>query len=124
MSQLDGKQIKAASIPDSALVNAPGRPTSADKFMTASVTTADGDVACATGITATPAGHSMVEVQVNGAAQNLKGDKTGDCYFSVDSGTTARALNAITAADKLIWNGSIAGFQLAVTDKISFLYDV
>ena|SRR5258707_1146815 len=119
----DGKQLRDASIPNAKLATPAGNPTSANKNMTAEVTTTDGSEACATGITTTPVNHSMVEVQVNGIAQNLTGDKLGDCYFSVDSGTTARALNAITAADKLFWNGTIAGFQLAVTDRISFIYN-
>ena len=96
-------------------------PSTANKAMTASVTTTDGSVACATAIASTPLGY--VEVQVNGLAQNLTGDKNGDCYFSADTGTTAKALNAISANDLLYWNGSIAGFQLAVTNKISFLYN-
>jgi hypothetical protein len=124
---LDGKQIKPASIASDRL--APGviggKPTSANKAMTASVTTVDGQSACATPITSTPAGGSYVRVAVNGLHQNL-GDavKTTDCYFSADTGTTARAISAIVATDVLYWNGSIAGFQLAATDKIDFDYNV
>ncbi len=118
-----GKQLKDGSVTNAKLATPAGNPTSANKNMTAEVTTTDGSEACATGITSTPINHSMVEVQVNGAAQNLTGTLLGDCYFSADAGVTARALNAITAADKLFWNGSIAGFQLDATDKISLIYN-
>jgi hypothetical protein len=106
------------------LLTSGGTPTANNKNMSASLTTADGQQACATGITATPSAHSNVSVVVNGTTQNLTGDKTGDCYFSADGGTTARALNAIASGDKLYWNGSIAGFQLATTDRVSFNYVV
>ena len=53
----------------------------------------------------------------------LKGDKTGDCWFSSNGGTTAKALNAIAASDVLYWKGSVAGYQLAATDKITLAYE-
>ena len=52
------------------------------------------------------------------------GDKLKDCYFSADAGATARTIAGITAADKLYWVGSVAGYQLATSDKISFTYGV
>jgi hypothetical protein len=123
---LDGKQIKPQSITADRL--APGviggKPVSANKNMAASATTADGQIACATAIAFTPASGSYVAVSVNGLHQNLgDGDKTHDCYFSGDTGTTARAMSAIVATDVLYWNGSIAGYQLATTDKIDFEYN-
>lgn len=100
-------------------------PSNSNKFMTASVTTADGDVACATGMISTPNGGSYVKVVVGGDEPEIgNGVKTKDCYFSGDAGATARAFGAVITADKLYWNGSIAGYQLAVTDKISFEYNV
>ena len=100
-------------------------PSASNKFMVASVTTADSDAACATGIAATPNSGSYVSVLVNGDCPELgNGVKTKDCYFSGDSGATARAFSAVVTADKLYWNGSIAGYQLAATDKISFEYNV
>jgi hypothetical protein len=93
--------------------------------MTASVTIIDGDVACATGIASTPASGSYVKVTINGDEPEVgNGLKTKDCYFSGDSGATARAFNTIISTDKLHWNGSIAGYQLAITDKVSFEYNV
>ncbi len=124
---LDGKQIKPASITSDRLAAGvlSGKPATANKAMAASVTTADGQIACATAIAGTPSGGSYVRVTVNGLAQEL-GDavKTSDCYFSADTGTTAKAISAIAANDVLYWNGTIAGFQLAVTDKIDFEYNV
>jgi hypothetical protein len=91
--------------------------------MAASVTVSDKDLACATALVARPAtGYPFVFV--NGAMQRL-GGLTEDCYFSADGGVTARTLGTlgnIAAGDLLYWNGSIAGFQLAVTDKITFDY--
>ena len=100
-------------------------PSTSNKFMAASATTADGDAACATGLAGTPAANSYVKVTVNGDEPEVgNGVKTKDCYFSGDSGATARAFNAVVSGDKLYWNGSIAGYQLATTDKVSFEYNV
>jgi hypothetical protein len=99
--------------------------------MAAETTTADHDEACATGISSTPAGTinangAYVGVQVNGVSYVVgDGVRTKDCYFSGDAGATARAFGAIVSGDKLYWNGSVAGFQLAAaTDKISFFFNV
>ena len=104
----------------------PAYDTTANKAMAASTTTADGQQACATAITTTPAGDGYVAVLVNGIQQVLgDGVKTKDCYFSSDSGSTARTIATITAGDVLYWNGSIAGYQLAAaTDVIDFNYGV
>lgn len=100
-------------------------PSVNNKYMVASVTTANGDAACVTGIVATPSSGSYVNVIVNGDCPEVgDGVKTKDCYFSGDSGATARAFSAVVTADKLYWNGSIAGYQLAATDKISFEYNI
>lgn len=93
-------------------------PSKLNKGMTASVTTTDGDAACATAIGATPQGYPFVDI--NGIIYQV-GDavKTTACYLSGDSGATARAIGAIVSGDTLRWNGTVAGFQLAVTDKVS-----
>lgn len=100
-------------------------PSPLNKFMTASVTVADGDVACATAIAATPVGATAyVAVYVNGLSVVVgNGVKTRDCYFSGNAGVTARAFGAIVSGDLLYWNGSIAGYELAGTDRIDFLFD-
>ncbi|GAB3735004.1 hypothetical protein [Spirosoma lituiforme] len=100
-------------------------PTISNKNMVASVTAADNDIACATGMAATPAQSSYVYVEVNGIAAAVgNAVKTADCYFSGDSGSTARALNAVVSGDKLYWVGSVAGHQLDANDRITFDYVV
>ena len=65
----------------------------------------------------------MVQVFVNGVMADLKANKSGDCYFSADAGSTARAFAAIAANDVLYWNGSVAGYQLDANDKITLVYE-
>jgi hypothetical protein len=98
--------------------------------MTASTTTNDGDLACATAVTRTPATSSTNGgyggVRVNGLHVVVgDGTKTGaDCYFSGDGGTTARAMKSIVAGDQLYWQHTIAGYNLdAATDKVDFVLD-
>lgn len=100
-------------------------PTTSNKSMAAVATTNDGDVACNTGIASTPPQDSFVLVFINGVMIEVgDGVKTKEAYFSGNSGTTARALIDITSGDKLYWNGSIAGYQLAATDRVDFGYVV
>lgn len=97
--------------------------TTNNKDVTCSTTVNDGDQACATGIAGTPTSGSVVMVFINGVAERLgDGVKTKSCYFSADTGTTPKAWSAIAAGDKLYWVGSIAGYQLAATDTVTFLY--
>lgn len=99
--------------------------TTSNKNMVASVTTADFQVACATTIAATPAGDGYVEVQINGATQTLgDGVKTGDCYFSNDSGSTALTIANIASGATLYWVQSVAGFNLAATDRVNLMYSI
>lgn len=102
----------------------------ANKNMVASVTVADGDLACATAVTFTPAlstpNGGYIGVIVNGLAQLVgDGTKVGvDCYFSRDGGVTALALRSVQAGDLLYWNLTIAGFPLGAADRVSFAYAV
>ncbi len=122
---LNGKQILDGSIPNSKLATPAGTPTKQDKYITCLATVSDFDAATASGLTATPASDGFVEVMVNGQMQHLgDGVKTADCYFSSDGGTTAKTIANIAAADILYWVGSVAGFQLAVTDKLSYNYNI
>ena len=99
--------------------------TLANKEMAASTTTSNGDQACATVLAGTPANDSYVIVFVNGLSLTVgDGVKTKACYFSSDSGSTAKTLANIASGDRLYWNGSIAGYQLAPTDVIDFVYEV
>jgi hypothetical protein len=68
------------------------------------------------------AADSGVMVFVNGVAAHLSGDKLADCYFSSDSGATAKTLTSIAKDDVLYWNGTIAGFDLETTDLITVTY--
>lgn len=97
-------------------------PVSSNKDAAAALTTADFQT---TGIViaSSPAGGSYVRVNVNGIGYTLgDGVKTKDCYFSADGGTTARAHSAIVATDTLYWVGSVAGFELATSDRIDLEY--
>ena len=101
----------------------------ANKNMAASATTADGQLGCATAVAVTPAGSSSsggyVGAALNGVLLNVgDGVKTTECYFSGDGGVTARAMKAIVSGDRIYWNGSIAGYQLAASDLFSFFYNV
>lgn len=103
---------------------APGQPTTANKAMTASTTTSDGNVACPTALAAKPYGSSYISVMINGIGVRLgDGVKTLDCYFSANGGTTAKSFANIAAGDLLYWVGSQAGYQLAsATDTLDFHY--
>ena len=98
-------------------------PVASNKEMAASLTTADFQIATATTLVDAPAAGSYIQILINGLSHTLgNAVKTKDCYFSADSGTTARAFSAITTGDSLYWVGSVAGYQLATTDKIDFNY--
>jgi len=100
-----------------------GAETSDDLNQTPNVTTADGDDSGVV-ITHTPFSDSNVQILVNGVNVNLgDGAKDQPCYFSVDGGTTARAIADIEGGDSLYWNGSIAGYELDGTDEIDVIYD-
>jgi hypothetical protein len=115
--KIPAKQLDVSGLPGDV-------PTTANRGMPGLLTALDGDLACATAITTTPSHGGAVTVFVNGAEAHLTGDLLGDCYFSGDGGVTPRAMNAVVAADKLYWRGSTAGYQIAVTDLIDFIYDV
>jgi hypothetical protein len=125
MAQLHGKQIRDGSIPNSKLQTTIGKQSTANKDMTAEVTADDFDLACADTIDATPVNDAYVRVSVNGLAVTLgDGVKTKDCYFSADSGTTAKAIAAIASGDLLYWVGSVAGYELDANDRIDFEYEI
>jgi hypothetical protein len=100
-------------------------PTPLNKAMAAVVTGGDGSLATIVAFFATPLPTSWVEVLVNGVSYQVgNGTKFGvPCYFSGDGGSTARATGFVVAGDFLYWNGSVATFQLSVTDRIDFEYE-
>lgn len=87
-------------------------------------TTGDGS---STGLTLsfTASQYSRVEVFVNGHLQILgDGVKNNvDCYFSADSGVSAKNINSLTFGDTLYWNGIYTGFDLSTSDAISIIYE-
>lgn len=102
-------------------------PTTANKDMAALTTASDGQSACATALTFTPASGSYIRIIVSKGYNPSLGDgvKTKDCYFSGDSGATAKTFANVVAGDLLYWNGSIAGAQLAAgVDTLDYDYDV
>lgn len=99
--------------------------TPANKSMPARATASDGDLACNVAVTYQPAPGAYVGVIVSGLRAAVgDGATTGcDCYFSGDGGAHARAQGQIQQGDTLHWIGSVAGFQLAPTDVIDFVYE-
>lgn len=99
-------------------------PSASNKDMTASVTTTDNDAATATAVAANNALAGYMGLRVNGIHYEVgNGTKTGvDAYLSGDAGVTARAFSAVIAGDTIHWNGSIAGFQLASSDRLDLCY--
>jgi hypothetical protein len=124
MPLIQAKQIDLTSVVG---LGSPLRP---NKNMVASVTAADNALACATTVALTPstssAGGGYIAVRVNGVGYTV-GDGTKvavPCYFSGDGGTTARTMKLVVAGDSLYWNGSVALFELAATDRIDFMFQV
>jgi hypothetical protein len=93
--------------------------------MAASTTTTDNDQGTASTVASAPALGGYVGATVNGVIVQVgNGTKVAvDSYFSGDGGATARAMSAIVAGDTWHWNGSVAGYQLATTDRINFDYE-
>lgn len=88
------------------------------------VTVADGNPISASAVAKDNVPGNAVELDVNGISYQVgNGSKVGvPSYVSGDGGATARNYNDISAGDLLYWNGTVAGFQLAVTDSFSFRY--
>lgn len=97
-------------------------PVMVDKARNPSGATSGNEQDTGLNITKSPAGGYVV-VKVNGISYEVgDGVKTKDCFFSSDGGTTARFIASIAAGDDLIWNGTVAGFDLATTDEIDLEY--
>jgi hypothetical protein len=72
----------------------------------------------------TPNSYSRIQVFVNGQLQKLgDGSTTLDCYFSSDSGFTAKSLNSLSTGDILYWNGVITKYELNSQDEITVVYE-
>lgn len=91
--------------------------------MPALITTVNGDLACIYEIYDIPV--SLIRVFLNGLELNVGGKTTPyDCYFSGDSGTTARTSGTEQQGDFLYWNTTVAGYNLDTSDILSFDYMV
>ena len=102
---------------------APSYPVSSNKEMTASVGSGNYQLATVTTMAATPSGNGYVMVFINGHMVVVgDGVRTKECYFSSDSGASARSIAAIAAGDECYWNGTIAGYDLAASDIVDFYY--
>ena len=74
-------------------------------------------------ISSTPVSGSALMVFLNGYLVPLgDGVKTSFCYFSADSGVTARNIADIEAGDELYWNASISGIALDSLDRFDLHY--
>lgn len=105
--------------------------TSSDKVLAPTATSGSNYQTTGETITSTPALNSYVRVLVNGIGYPLgdgdRDDVSGGtnnvaCYFSVDSGATARSISAIASGDTLYWNAVHAGFDIETSDEIDFDY--
>lgn len=91
--------------------------------MPALATVGDAALASAFPLQLTPATR-YVFVFINGVQTEL-GDLTAPCYFSGDGGATARTLGTggtLVSGDLLYWNGSIAGWDLSASDRITYAF--
>jgi hypothetical protein len=75
-------------------------------------------------ITYSPYYDSYVMVEVNGISVDVGNASTGcSAYFSGNNGLSAVSMSDVRSGDQLIWNGDVAGFELAPGDEISLIYE-
>lgn len=96
-------------------------PSRSDVGQNPAAVTADATTTTLT-ISATPAADGLVRIFLNGIAVELgDGVKTDDCFFSGDSGNTARSIADIQSGDTLFWNGA-SSYALAADDVLDMIY--
>jgi len=99
--------------------------TKHDKRLPCKATSIDGDKATDATVTNTPVDGGYVMPDVNGQVVGVgDGAKNREIYFSDDGGVTAKAIEDIAAGDTIHWMGSIAGYELDTSDRISLNYDI
>lgn len=81
-------------------------------------------LATATTIAATPTSGGAVNVRINSVDVYVTADRTGEGYWSRDTGTTAVALNGIQAGDSFYFNAIIAGYSIDGSDTVSYFYSI
>ena len=75
-------------------------------------------------ISYSPYQDSYVMVEVNGISVEIgDGLKNTPVYFSGNNGLTATTIEEIRTGDQLIWNNSIANYELEVDDVINLIYE-
>lgn len=92
-----------------------------NKNMPALLTNSDGSLATNIVLLDQPVSGSGVSVTINGVNIPCGKKITDACYFSPD-GVYKRTKGNERVDDKLYWIGSIAGFELAISDFIDFTY--
>jgi len=125
---ISGKQIKDISISkdklDFAIAGTPIIQYNGDYRLVPPVTSGD-ESATSLFPSADPYVNTGFYVFVNGAIVDLGDfDKTKDCYFSEDGGSSALAIADLGTQSQLFWNGLIAEYDLSTTDIISFQYEI
>ncbi len=101
--------------------NGSGTVLSTDNVLTtANVTTADYQKATNTAVGSASVPGSQIFVFVNRQIY-VPGDGTrsAPCYFSVDAGSTALDTDDIDVGADMYWVGSVAGFELKATDRLT-----
>lgn len=107
---------------------ASANPTILNKGMNPSGTTGNSADTFLT-LAATPSNGSYLGVSVNGVWYEVgDGTDTKDCYFVTAAngcgGGVFESFANIAATNKFCWNGTIAGFDLIITDRVDFYYNV
>ena len=103
-------------------------PTISNKGMSPSGTTGNNADTFLT-ITTTPSGGSYVGASVNGVWYKVgNGTLAEDCYFATQANTcgggVAETFATIVATNKFCWNGTVTGFDLIITDRVDFYYNI
>lgn len=99
-------------------------PRATNRAMAAMNTAGEGDgaLACSQPLAVAPVLGGFVEVSINGVQATVgNGSTTGcACYFSGDDGAHAKTFATLASGDLLYWNASVANYDLATDDLVSF----
>lgn len=105
--------------------SAAGKLATVNKAMVSLVTSSDGDKATSLAVALSPVAGGSIDVWISGVKVSVgDGDKTKECYFSINIGVTALPLSGIVVGATLHWMGSNATYELDGTELIDFMYVV
>ena len=109
---------------DDAIANATGMYLEpGNQHMVCLATTADGQKATNTTLAGESANGGMIFGILNGVMVHVgNGVKTSELYLSGDGGTTARTYAAAATGDTIHWVGSVAGYQLTTSYRLTLVY--